>query len=133
MQLIFIWVLVISLFSYLLIKRTADLNEKIVIMILIIILAFLNIKNANTNNKEFSLIDDILVIKQTFSREKKYNIKNLSNWNETQYHFLGFRTNRIIIIKTESGKEIKLIKNESKNFEKLSNHLNENYLNKFKN
>jgi hypothetical protein len=131
--LIVIWILVLGLFVFLLIDRPMKIWEKVLTMTLLTITALINIVNTNRKNKDFTLIDDILIIRQLFSKEMRYSLKNVSYWTENQYQLLGFKTRREIIIKTADGILINLFEKNSKDFEKISEYLNSNLPNAFEN
>ena len=124
---IFMWIMLIGFCTYIFIESQMNVWEKLFSIIGSLTTALLNIKRSIRVNKDFSLINGILVIEQTFSKKREYDLKNLSNWTQTQYHILGIQTRNYILIETENEKEIILWKNEPKDFEKLSNYLNENY------
>ena len=124
---IFMWIMLIGFCTYIFIESQMNVWEKLFSIIGSLTTALLNIKRSIRVNKDFSLINDILVIEQTFSKKREYDLKNLLNWTQTRYHILGIQTSCHILIKTENEKEIILWKNEPKDFEKLSNYLNENY------
>lgn len=131
--LIVVWILVLGLFVFLLIDRPMRIWEKGLIMTLLTITALINIVNTNRKTKDFTLIDDILIIRQLFSKEMQYSLKNVSYWTENQYQLLGFKTRREIIIKTADGILINLFEKNSKDFEKISEYLNSNLPNAFEN
>lgn len=130
---IVVWIVVLGLFVFILINRPMQIWEKGLVMTLLTITALINIVNANKKNKDFILIDDILIIRQTFSKEKQYSLKNISFWTENKYQLLGFKTGREIIIKTASGILINLFEKKSNDFEKLSEYLNSNLPDAFQN
>jgi len=130
---IVVWIFVLGLFVFILINRPMQIWEKGLIMTLLVITALINIFNTNKKNKDFILIDDILIIRQTFSKEKQYSLKNISFWTENKYQLLGFKTGREIIIKTASGILINLFEKKSNDFEKLSEYLNSNLPDAFQN
>lgn len=130
---IVVWIFVLGLFVFILINRPMQIWEKGLVMTLLVITALINIFNTNKKNKDFILIDDILIIRQTFSKEKQYSLKNISFWTENKYQLLGFKTGREIIIKTASGILINLFEKKSNDFEKLSEYLNSNLPDAFQN
>jgi|GEM_PF-2661581 len=130
---IVVWIFVLGLFVFILINRPMQIWEKGLIMTLLVITALINIFNTNKKNKDFILIDDILIISQTFAKEKQYSLKNISFWTENKYQLLGFKTGREIIIKTASGILINLFEKKSNDFEKLSEYLNSNLPDAFQN
>ena len=93
------------------------------LLVLLIAMAFLNILRNIKNNKDFSLSKDSLLIQQTFSKEKIYNLKNISDWNENNYHLFGFKTGSKLILELNDGNSIELNKVNSKDYEKLLNYL----------
>jgi len=130
---IVVWIVVLGLFVFILINRPMQIWEKVLVITSLTIIALINIVNANKKNKDFILIDDILIIRQTFSKEKQYSLKNISFWTENKYQLLGFKTGREIIIKTASGILINLFEKKSNDFEKLSEYLNSNLPDAFQN
>ncbi len=100
--------------------------KKETLLVLLIAMAFLNILRNIKNNKDFSLSKDSLLIQQTFSKEKIYNLKNISDWNEYNYHLFGFKTGSKLILELNDGNSIELNKVNSKEYEKLLKYLNEN-------
>lgn len=72
---IVVWIFVLGLFVFILINRPMQIWEKGLVMTLLVITALINIFNTNKKNKDFILIDDILIISQTFAKEKQYSLK----------------------------------------------------------
>lgn len=120
------WILCFSLLAYVQIERLKEPWEKSLFAALSIITVLLFIKNVS-RIKYYTLIDDVLTIRQIFSKPKQYSLKTISGWSENQYELLGFKTGRNIILKTKEGSKINLVKRNSKDFEKLSDYLNENF------
>ncbi len=83
--------------------------------------------------KYFSIGDGTLIIDQTFSEQKKYNLAEIAKWSENHYHFLGIKTSNEIVIITTAGEKIKLPEKNSRDFEKLSDYLNEKFPSKYEN
>lgn len=123
--LIVVWTLCISLLASVYIDREKELLKKLVLILLVIILVLLHIKNVS-RTKYFTLANDVLIIRQMFSKQKQYSLKDVSGWTENHYELLGFKTGREIILKTKEGTKIYLFKRNSKDFEKLSDYLNDN-------
>jgi hypothetical protein len=122
---IILYILITSGLIFLGIKRFDQLGEKIILILLGVanmILYITNIKRI----KYFTFIENTLVINQTFSKQKIYNIKGISGWTENHFNLLGIKTAKEIIINIE-GIKIKLYERNSKDYEKLSNYLNENF------
>lgn len=106
-----------------------NLNQN-VLKILMILAALVNIVfyiRQIKRIKYFSIGDGTLIIDQTFSEQKKYNLAEIAKWSENHYHFLGIKTSNEIVIITTAGEKIKLPEKNSRDFEKLSEYLNENY------
>ncbi|MCF6141072.1 hypothetical protein L1S34_07225 [Flavobacterium sp. K77] len=130
---IVVWILLLGLFVFPIMEQSIKLREKVLTITLLIIAALMNILSSNRKKKDFTLLDDILIIRKTFSKEKQYSLKNISFWTENQYQFLGFKTSREIIIKTTEGIFIQLFEKNSKDFDKISEYLNSNLPNAFEN
>ncbi|MEN2400181.1 hypothetical protein GKZ90_0010355 [Flavobacterium sp. MC2016-06] len=123
--LIIVYALVVGLITFLLVERQKELWEKLGLIVLFVILVLLYIKNIN-RIKYFTLIDDVLIIHQTFSKQKEYSLKAVSGWTENQYQLGEFKTGQEIVLKIKGGTNLNLFKKNSKDFEKLSDYLNEN-------
>jgi len=130
-----IWILLYTLITsgviFLGIKRFDQLWEKSILVLLGVANVALYIRNIK-RTKYFTFIDNVLVINQTFSKQKKYNLKVISGWTENHFHLLGIKTGNEIIINTE-GIKIKLFERNSKDYEKLSDYLNENFSTRYEN
>lgn len=122
--LIIAYALTIALLFSVLIERQKELWGKTGLIVLAIITVLLYIIN---KSKYFTLNDDILTVRQTFSKQKQYSLKNVSGWTENHYHLLEIKTSREIVLKMTDGTKINLFKRNSKDFEKLSDYLNENF------
>lgn len=107
--------------------------EKWIIMICWLVIIALNIKRINEHYKDLTLIDDILIVRDTFKKEKQYNLKTVLSWTENHYQCMGFNTGSEIILRTSSGIKINLWGKKSEGFEKLSDYLNENLSDKYEN
>ncbi|REH01241.1 hypothetical protein [Flavobacterium aquicola] len=123
--LIIAYALTIALLFSVFIERQKELWGKTGLIVLAIITVLLYIINTN-KSKYFTLNDDILTVRQTFSKQKQYSLKNVSGWTENHYHLLEIKTSREIVLKMTDGTKINLFKRNSKDFEKLSDYLNEN-------
>jgi len=56
-------------------------------------------------------------------------LRRIVSWTEVNYSFLGYSTGQKIILKTQDGLEIKILDEGSpKEYEKLSEYLNRNFL-----
>jgi len=100
--------------------------EKETLLALLVVTAFLKIRKSIKNNKDFTLSKDSLLIQQTFSKEKIYDLKNIFDWNECNYHLFGFKTGSKLILELNDGNSIELNKVNSKEYEKLLKYLSEN-------
>ncbi|WP_165877252.1 hypothetical protein [Flavobacterium sp. 90] len=107
------------------IERSEELWQKVVLIIFAVAIMVLYISNTN-KILYYKLIDDVLVTRQLFSKEKQYSLKAISSWTETRYHFLDVNTALVIVLNMNGGTKLNLSKRNSKDFEKLSNYLNEN-------
>jgi hypothetical protein len=123
--LIIVYALLLGFITFVAIERQKELCEKLALIVVIITLLLLYIININ-RIKYYRLIDDVLITRQTFSKQKQYSLKAVSSWTENQYQLLGFKTGREIVLKTKEGTKINLFEKNSKDFEKLSDYLNEN-------
>jgi hypothetical protein len=123
--LVIIWTLSLGLLSFIQMERQKELWERLLLITLVVITALLYIKNVS-RIKYYTLIDDVLIIRQTFSKEKHYSLKNVKAWTENQYHLFEFKTGKEIVLKMNEGTKMNLFKKNSKDFEKLSDYLNEN-------
>lgn len=123
--LIIIWTLSLSLLSFIQMERQKELWERLLLITLVVITVLLYIKNVS-RIKYYTLIDDVLIIRQTFSKEKHYSLKTVKSWTETQYHLFGFKTRKELVLKMNEVTKINLFKKNSKDFKKLSDYLNEN-------
>lgn len=128
--LVIAYALIVGVTFFMLIERYKELWQKLALIAIALIIVLLYIKNTN-RIKYFTLIDDILIIRQTFSKQKQYSLKALSGWTENHYHLLDFKTGREIILKMKEGTKINLFEKNSKDFEKLSDYLNENFPKEF--
>ena len=126
--LIIVWIIFLGIYSYYIFFSSNSLEfwEKETLLALLVVAAFLNIRRGIKNNKDFTLSKDSVIIEQTFSKEKIYNLKNISNWNEYNYHLFGFKTGSKLILELNDGNSIELNKVNSKEYEKLLKYLNEN-------
>lgn len=127
-----LWILCLVLVVSLQIERLKELWEKWMLISLTIILVLLYMKNVS-RVKYYTLNDDFLVIRQIFSKPKQHSMKTVSAWTENQYELLGFKTTCEIVLKTTDGVKINLFKTNSKDFDKLSDYLNENIPEAFEN
>ena len=130
--LVVIYAILVSVGAFLLVEREKELWGKLGLMVLAVILIALCIANIN-RIKYYTLIDDILIIRHTFSKEKQYSLKAVSGWTENHYQLLGIKTGREIVIKINGESKIRLFEKNSKDFEKLSDYLNENSPEAFEN
>lgn len=130
--LIIIWTLCIGLLACVYIDREKELLKKLSLIISVILLVLLYIKNVS-RTKYYTVINDVLIIRQMFSKQKQYSLKDVSGWTENQYELLGFKTGREIVLKINKGAKISLFKRNSKDFEKLSDYLNDNISDAFEN
>lgn len=128
--LILLYTLIIGLTFFMLIERQKELWQKLALLALAVIMILLYIKNTN-RIKYFTFVDDILIIRQTFSKQKQFSLKAVSGWTENHYHLLDFKTGREIILKMKEGTKINLFEKNSKDFEKVSDYLNENFPEEF--
>ncbi|MWB92830.1 hypothetical protein GON26_00475 [Flavobacterium sp. GA093] len=128
---ILLWLLTLMVMAYLSWNRASPLWERLLMISLITFTGILNVSSRIRHDKDIKFCDDTLYIKKTFSKEKKYNLKNILSWSENHYFLLGMRTNRVIMIKTENGEKININKG-TKNFESVSDYLNDNFSDKFK-
>jgi hypothetical protein len=103
-----------------------ELWEKIAITVGWISIAFFNMKREIKNRKDLKLVGDNLIIKTAFSNEKQHNLKNISSWTENHYYLLGFKTRRQLLLNQLNGNKINLIDYNSKDFERVSDYLNDN-------
>ncbi|MBF4517765.1 hypothetical protein IRZ71_15480 [Flavobacterium sp. ANB] len=124
--LILLYTLIVGLTFFMLIERQKELWEKLALLALAVIMVLLYIKNTN-RIKYFMFVDDVLIISQTFSKQKQYSLKDVSGWTENHYHLLDFKTGREIVLKMKEGTKINLFEKNSKDFEKLSDYLSENF------
>lgn len=129
---VILYALVVSILAFLLIKRQNELWEKAAIIILAVLFVVLHTVNRN-RVKYYTLINDVLITRQIYSKQKQYSLKNVSSWTENHYHLLGIKTGREIIIKIKGVSKIKLYEKSSKDFEKLSDYLNKNIPEAFEN
>jgi hypothetical protein len=97
-----------------------------VIMLTVGAISILLYINYINSIKYFTLLDDILITRQTFSKQKKYSLKEVSSWTENHYSLFGYKTGKEIVIKTKSGTKIYLFQKNSKDFGNLSHYLNTN-------
>ncbi|RKR05361.1 hypothetical protein C8C83_4707 [Flavobacterium sp. 90] len=123
--LIVFYILLVSSAAFLMIERSEELWQKVVLIIFAVAIMVLYISNTN-KILYYKLIDDVLVTRQLFSKEKQYSLKAISSWTETRYHFLDVNTALVIVLNMNGGTKLNLSKRNSKDFEKLSNYLNEN-------
>ncbi|PIF34719.1 hypothetical protein CLU81_5380 [Flavobacterium sp. 9] len=123
--LVVLYSLIVGSTFYMLLDRYQELWQKAALVMLAVITIVLHIRNAN-RTLYYKLIDDVLVTRQIFSKQKKYCLNAVSSWTETQYHFLEVNTALIIVLNMKEGTKLSLSKRNSKDFEKLSNYLNEN-------
>ena len=126
--LIIVWILILVPLAFLnVFNKSLSAWAKGAIIAMWIMTAVFNILRAIRENKDFSLADDVLIIRQTFLKEQRYNLMTIKSWAEYHYKFLGINTGRKIILKTASGIRINLNDNSnSEPFEKLSDYLNSN-------
>lgn len=123
--LVVLYSLIVGSTFYMLLDRYQELWQKAALVMLAVITIVLHIRNAN-RTLYYKLIDDVLVTRQILSKQKKYSLNAVSSWTETQYHFLEVNTALIIVLNMKEGTKLSLSKRNSKDFEKLSNYLNEN-------
>lgn len=119
--------------AYIFLERQSSFHEKLITLLFLLLFGILNFLASVRNNIDFKVEEDILFIKKTFSKEEQYSTKNIKGWCENEYRFLGIKTKSVIILKTESGKTIRLRKKGSKNYEALSDYLNDNLSEKYEN
>jgi hypothetical protein len=130
--LIIVYSLLVSLTMFWQIDRYKELQAKLALAALALVTILLYSTNVNRINY-YTFIDGVLTVWQTFSKQKKYSLKDVSSWSENQYELLGFKTRQVIFLKTKDGTKINLLKKNSKDFEKLSDYLNENFPDAFEN
>jgi len=123
--LIVLYILLVSSITFVIIGRSEELWQKVVSIIVAVAIMVLYISNTN-RILYYKLIDDVLVTSQIFSKQKQYSLKTVSSWTETQYHLGEVNTSLIIVLNMKEGTKLILSKRNSKDFEKLSNYLNEN-------
>jgi hypothetical protein len=123
--LIVLYILLVSSIAFVIIGRSEELWQKVVSIIVAVAIMVLYISNTN-RILYYKLIDDLLVTSQIFSKQKQYSLKAVSSWTETQYHLGEVNTSLIIVLNMKEGTKLILSKRNSKDFEKLSNYLNEN-------
>jgi hypothetical protein len=130
--LIIAYALLVGFAFFFLIERQKEVWQKAVALVIGIMIIALYVKNTNRNNY-YMLMDDVLIVRQLFSKKKQYNLQSVSSWTENQYELLGIKTGRNIVLSINGGTKINLIKSNSKDFEKLSDYLNENFPDAFEN
>lgn len=129
---IIVYALLVGFTFFVLVEREKELWQKAGLLLLAIITVVLYIRNINRINY-FTFVDDVLIIRQMFTKQKHYSLETVSSWSETQYELLGIKTRRNIVLRLNEGTKINLFKNHSKDFEKLSDYLNENFSEVFEN
>ncbi|KFF04634.1 hypothetical protein [Flavobacterium reichenbachii] len=129
--LIIVYAALVGVVTFLLMERQKELWEKSAVILFAVILVLLHIKNIN-RIKYYTLHNDVLITRQTFSKQKEYSLKSVLFWTENHYNLMGIKTGREIVLKLNGGTKINLFEKNSKNFEKLSNYLNENIPEAFK-
>lgn len=129
---IFIWLVLISILTYIYINITKLSSfEKALIISGYFFIAFLNVKRTINIRIDYTLKKDILTINKLFSNKTEHDLKSLVNWTENHYSLLGFKTSNVIKIQLLNKKMITLYDNEKINYEIVSNYLNDYYSEKF--
>ena len=129
-----VWILLLIGYVFIYVNMdTMSAWEKGLSIGMLVVTALLNVRSTITQNKDFIVMDDELIVRQTFSREKRYSLATIVRWTEHNYRFLGVDTGRKIILETAAGDKIQLHYDEddSANFEKLSDYLNDNLSNRY--
>lgn len=122
---ILIYVLLVGTMFYLLKDRSEELWQKIALIVVPVFMIIMYTRNID-GILYYNVVDDVLITRQTFSKQKQYSLKAVSSWTETQYHLGEVNTALIIVLNMKEGTKLSLFKRNSKDFEKLSNYLNEN-------
>ncbi|WP_431244667.1 hypothetical protein ACQ9BO_10575 [Flavobacterium sp. P21] len=122
---LFIYIVTLGLLVFLTIDQVKGSWGKSAFILLSVFTVVLAIINSN-RIKYFTLLEDRLIISQTFSKQKQISLKTVIDWNENQYELFGTKTKREIVLKTFDGKKINLFEKNSKDYEMLSDYLNKN-------
>ncbi|WP_337965715.1 hypothetical protein [uncultured Flavobacterium sp.] len=129
---VILYALLMGLLFYLFKDRYKELSQKIGYLIIPVFSVIMYGVNAN-RILYFNLVDDVLITRQIFSKQKQYSLKAVSSWTETQYNLGEVNTSLVIALKMNEGTKLRLSKRNSKDFEKLSSYLNENIPDAFEN
>ncbi|TPG37511.1 hypothetical protein [Flavobacterium pectinovorum] len=130
--LIIVYILIVGSTFFFLIEREKEFWRKAALFGLGVTTVVLYIRNINSIIY-YRFIDDVLIIRQMFTKQKHYSLQTVSSWSENQYELLGIETGRNIVLSINGGTKIILSKSNSKDFEKLSDYLNENFPDAFEN
>ncbi|GEL11540.1 hypothetical protein FGL01_22790 [Flavobacterium glycines] len=123
--------LLLSVLIFAFTERSNQLWKKTALILMGLAFIILEIRRIK-RIKYFNLIENDLIINQTFSDQKRYDLKAISSWTENHYNLLGIKTGNEIIINIE-GEKIRLFERNSKDYEKLSDYLNDKLSAKYEN
>ncbi len=119
-------------FLYLYLSPRYSIWQSLAFIIIWITIAFINIRRSIHQSKVISLNGNLLVIKQSFQKEKQLLLSDIQSWDQHDYVTLGIQTGKKIILRLSEQSSVDIWHSDNKTeFGKLVDYLNEHLEEKY--